>query len=88
MKRGIIIDSKDNVGLVLENVESGETVDFGSCQVRAKERIKVLHKQALQDIDAGGSVVKYGQSIGYATCRIEKGSWVHVHNLDAERMMK
>mgnify|MGYP004609159101 CR=1 FL=1 len=88
MKRGIIIDKKDNVGIVLENAESGETIDFGSCEIEATEHIKVFHKQALRDIEIGDSVIKYGQPIGYATHKIKKGDWVHIHNLDAEKLMK
>mgnify|MGYP005770373453 FL=1 len=88
MKRGIVIDPKDNVGLVLEPVNAGETVDFGVCHLKVTEPIKALHKVALCELGLGNAVVKYGQPIGYATAQISKGQWVHVHNLDAEKMMK
>ncbi len=39
------------------------------------------HKQALCDIRAGESVIKYGFCIGTATCDIKKGERVHTNNL-------
>ena len=39
------------------------------------------HKQALCDIRAGESVIKYGFCIGKATCDIKKGERVHTNNL-------
>ncbi len=39
------------------------------------------HKYALTDIPMGATVYKYGHSIGRATADIQKGEWVHTHNL-------
>ena len=39
------------------------------------------HKQALADIPAGASVIKYGFPIGHATADITAGEHVHTHNL-------
>lgn len=88
MKRGIIIDPRDNVGIVCENVLAGETVDFAGLNIKALEDIELPHKIALRDIDLGDLVVKYGGTIGYATAPIKKGAHVHVHNVDSEQMMK
>ncbi len=41
------------------------------------------HKVALREIPQGEFVVKYGQVIGRATQFIEKGDWVHSHNLSS-----
>ena len=38
-------------------------------------------KYALRAIRAGEAVVKYGNPIGHATKDIQKGEWVHSHNL-------
>ncbi len=65
MKREIIIDEKDNVGV---NLASGGDIPAG-------------HKFALKDIKEGEYVVKYGEIIGRATRDIKKGEWVHTHNL-------
>ena len=63
--KSVIIDSKDNVAVMLEN---GKDIPIG-------------HKFALRDIDIGEDVIKYGHSIGRATAKISKGEWVHTHNL-------
>ena len=54
----------------------------------ALDGIKAPHKIALRDLEKGERVIKYGQAIGYATATIRAGQWVHVHNVDAEKMMK
>lgn len=43
--------------------------------------IKSGHKYAICNIKAGENIIKYGQSIGHATCDIKKGDHVHTHNL-------
>lgn len=61
----IIINEKDNVGVMLS--ASGD--------------IPAGHKYAINDINKGDFVIKYGQVIGRATSDIKKGEWVHSHNL-------
>lgn len=39
------------------------------------------HKYALRDIERGEKIIKYGNPIGHATERIQKGEHVHTHNL-------
>lgn len=39
------------------------------------------HKYATRDIKKTENIIKYGQSIGHATCDIKKGEHVHTHNL-------
>ena len=62
-----IIDAvgSSNVGVCLEKTD---TIPAG-------------HKVALRDIPKGRHVIKYGQVIGRATADIQKGDWVHSHNL-------
>ena len=43
------------------------------------------HKIALEDIPQGSPIVKYGHTIGAASCPIRAGEYVHVHNLEALR---
>ena len=88
MKRGLQIDPKDNVGIVLEHVEPGDEICIGDLAVTALESIDLPHKIALIDFAVGDYVLKYGAVIGYATQPIKKGQHVHVHNVDSERMMK
>ena len=45
------------------------------------EDIPMGHKVALQSLETGDEVRRYGQVIGYATRTIEKGSWVNEGNI-------
>jgi altronate hydrolase len=46
-----------------------------------QETVPAGHKIALQALDAGEAVVKYGFPIGRLTQPVEPGEWVHSHNL-------
>jgi len=39
------------------------------------------HKFALEDIEKGEAVIKYGEPIGQSTEKIARGEHVHVHNV-------
>ena len=65
MKETVIINEKDNVGISLAG----------------KGEIPAGHKFALRDIPKGEYVIKYGEIIGRATSDIQKGDWVHTHNV-------
>ena len=88
MKRGLIIDPRDNVGIVLEQVYPGDVIDFGDLKITAIEEISLPHKVALKDFAVDDYVYKYGEVIGYITAEAPRGSHIHVHNLDSERLMK
>jgi altronate dehydratase small subunit len=84
-RKAIVITEKDNVATALIPLAPDETV---SVVVQGRpEVIKLLssipkgHKFALQEIAAGGDVIKYGEPIGQATTRIPCGEHVHVHNV-------
>ncbi len=61
------INEKDNVAVVLDK---DQAIPYG-------------HKIALSDIKKGDYVIKYGFPIGRAKVDIEKGEWVHSHNLES-----
>lgn len=89
MKKGIIMDAKDNVGVVIQDVACGDEVAFGpELAVTAQDDVEVPHKLALVDIKSGENIVKYGEVMGYATVDIPAGAHVHIHNVDSEKMMK
>lgn len=85
VKRMLIIHSKDNVGVVLEDTDRGSEAVFRDISVIAQEDIEFAHKIALKDIAVGEEIVKYGESIGYALKEIRKGEWIHIHNIDCDR---
>lgn len=65
MKDSVIINEKDNVGVNLTGTD----------------KIPAGHKFALRDIKKDEYIIKYGEVIGRATADIEKGEWVHTHNV-------
>lgn len=88
MKRGILIDPRDNVGIVLDKVFPNERISIDGKIITALEEIDIPHKIAVADIKPGDDIIKYGAVIGYATDNISIGQHVHIHNVDSERMMK
>lgn len=81
MKNYIRIHEKDNVVVVLNAVEAGESVTIGDITVIACEHIPAGHKMAMEEISAGSPVIKYGCPIGIAKVPIKAGQWIHTHNV-------
>ena len=85
------VDDMDNVATIFAN----DVLPGTPVQVRDKagnldnlivsEAIPYGHKIAVADIPRGAPIIKYGESIGAASCSISKGAYVHIHNLDAMR---
>lgn len=88
MKRGILIDTRDNVGIVIDRVVPGDQIEIGGKIITALDTIELPHKIAMVDMKPGDNVIKYGTVMGYATRNIKAGQHVHVHNVDSEKMMK
>jgi hypothetical protein len=78
------IHSSDNVTTMLDDAASGTQVQvLGAGEMRvvaSREPIALGHKIALRDIAAGEAILKFGVTIGEATCAITAGQWVHLHN--------
>ncbi len=86
----IMIDKKDNVGTMLDEIKEGETVLIkgNNEKIMAKNNISFGHKIALTDINKEEKIIKYGEIIGKANRNIKKGEHVHVHNVDCIRGTK
>ncbi|HXZ91436.1 MAG TPA: altronate dehydratase family protein [Burkholderiales bacterium] len=70
-----------NDDVVIARVEIPTGTLVAGEKVRAATRIPAGHKLAVRDIAAGRPVKRYDQVIGFATCAIQAGEHVHVHNL-------
>lgn len=85
----IVLDESDNVATAMRKLAAGTRVKVRVGQDEDEldviEDINFLHKFALRDIKKGGSVIKYGRSIGKATTHIHRGEHVHIHNLTSIR---
>ena len=75
----IHLNREDNVATTRRPVASGEALAEG---VIAKSEIPRGHKVAVQAIDAGAAIIKYGQVIGYASAPVAAGEHVHTHNVE------
>lgn len=84
-KRAKQIMEKDNVATLLVDCKAGEevTVKLGGevSTYQCNQDTPYGHKIAICDIESGGGIIKYGETIGSATQAIKKGDWVHVHNV-------
>jgi altronate dehydratase small subunit len=89
MKKAIVIDSKDNVATLLADVDANDVVQVmmgeKTTETKAREKIQFGHKFAMERINKGQNVVKYGEVIGQATQDIGEGQHVHVHNVESLR---
>lgn len=86
MKHAIcIIHPKDNVAVALRDLEAGETVtaEGGGMPLTVTEPVPASHKIALADIRKGEEIIKYGETVGVSTGLIQRGAWVHNHNLES-----
>jgi hypothetical protein len=84
--RAIRIDARDNVAVVVANVEAGGRVllDDGS-ELTATQAIPRGNKVALTAISDGDVVLRYGEEIGVATVDIATGEHVHTHNMGGRK---
>jgi len=91
LKLALKVDDLDNVATIFAN----GIVDGMQVEMRDKKGVSEIitvhgdvpygHKIAVKDINKGEAIMKYGESIGRASCDIKKGDYVHVHNLEAMR---
>ncbi len=77
----IQVHPQDNVAIVVsaEGVAGGSQFENGLVVL---ETIPQAHKVALQDLEKGDAVVRYGQTIGTVNRSLRAGSWVREEVLD------
>jgi altronate dehydratase small subunit len=80
------IQPQDNVATMIDDTAAGtvELVGAERGKITAGENISRGHKIALRNIVANEAVIKFGVRIGHATQSIERGAWVHLHNLASD----
>ena len=83
-RRAVLLRGDDNVAVAARPIPKGFALSLGGRDGRVREPIALGHKVALVNVEAGSPVRKYGQIIGFASKAIPAGSWVHVHNLQAD----
>ena len=86
--RAFLLHPTDNVVTMLTPGKRGAECRVsgeGRSHLKLTEDIPYGHKAAAKDIPEGGSIVKYGQTIGRALKAIPAGACVHVHNIESLR---
>ncbi|KXA89519.1 hypothetical protein AKJ61_02725 [candidate division MSBL1 archaeon SCGC-AAA259B11] len=90
-KKAILINDKDNVATLTEEIKKGDSVRVVGAEeeiaLTANENIPFGHKIALRKIQENERVKKYGEDIGVAEKPIKIGSHVHTHNLKTLRCL-
>jgi len=88
----IVHDKADTVGvMVVESSQAGQDLTGWIMEtdetitLKALDAVPLGHKIALNQINAGDTVLKYGHDVGRAVAAIGKGHHVHVHNLKTKR---
>ena len=88
MEKGkvVVMNSRDNVATAIQDLEEQQKVAINdTLYVDVLQSIPFGHKIAIDDIQGGTPVIKYGETIGIAIHDIKKGEHVHVHNTDGCR---
>lgn len=75
--------AEDNVVVAARHLARGDSIQTPDGEITLLNPIKLGHKTAIVDIKAGDPILKYGQTIGFASRDIPTGSHVHIHNCAA-----
>lgn len=81
MQDFVKIHPGDMVAVALKPLAKGCVLTVAGEVVELQEEIPQGHKFALCQIKEGQKVIKYNAPIGIAKSDIEKGTWVHTHNV-------
>jgi altronate hydrolase len=76
----ILVNKTDNVIVTLKDYAEGDILLFENQEITINEAIPTGHKVAVQTIEKGQNIMKYGFPIGHAKEMIQIGDWVHTHN--------
>jgi len=91
MVQFLVHEKEDTVGVATVDIKAGEVAKGlymdtqDPVEMKALKDIRLGHKIALRDADAGGTVIKYGNDIGKVVAEIKAGDHVHIHNLKTKR---
>jgi altronate dehydratase small subunit len=85
--RMLILDDRDNVGVVINSAPVGGWLHAASgMSVQVVEVVPRGHKIALTDLPRGSAVRKFGEVIGITTGPVARGQHLHVHNTESQRL--
>lgn len=80
----IRVNELDSVAVAPVGLHNGQTVTVAGREILVLDDIPPCHKLAIQPVQKGSRVLKYGCPFGVATQDIQTGQWVHTHNVRTE----
>jgi len=88
LRKSKVMEPKDNVAVVLENANKGDSIQTPQGEIILLEDVEFAHKVSIMDLAAKAPVYKYGVEIGYMENATPKGTWIHNHNMMCDRGRK
>jgi len=85
LRKSLVVNPRDSVAMVLENANKGDIIQTVRGEITLLEDVEFAHKVAIVDIEKQQPIYKYGEEIGYAKIAIQKGTWIHGHNIGCDR---
>jgi len=82
----IHLHPRDNIAIARASLPAGQEIQVDQLRLTLLDQVPMGHKVALEDIPAGGRIVRYGQDMGAARVNIKAGQWVHTHNVAFEEL--
>lgn len=82
--RLLLLSPDDNIFVLRAAVEAEETIVVAGRKIQISTRIGLSHKIVRKAIGKGDKVLKYGASIGSASCEISLGDHIHLQNLRSD----
>ena len=84
-RRSMVINSKDNVAVLLEKALHGDLIQANGEDIVLRHDIDFGHKAAIRPLGTGDIVYKYGEEIGHMLEPVQAGGWIHNHNMGCRR---
>lgn len=86
-QRAFVLHKNDQVATALDDLQPGLVDLFGESlekEINCNEEVPFGHKIALRDVRKGDPVRKNNVVIGLAKEQIQRGQWVHLHNISSQ----
>jgi altronate dehydratase small subunit len=80
----LLMSPEDNCLIARVDLKAGDMVSIDGYPVALPGNVRLGHKVARRDLQAGEKVLRYGAIIGSATVSIGIGAHIHTHNLESD----
>ena len=87
-EKAIILKAGDDVAVAKGRLNVDTVLEYHGKQIRVNRDIPAGHKVALNAIQRGNPIRRYGQIIGFAICDIAVGDHVHDHNVGWKEFLR